>query len=189
VKLKPIGGACVIMLIVATVAARPARADSPVHFDPGLWNMSLTGSYINPIRFSDDRLYNITLSGGYYVVRDTSVNLELAGYYAEEPDYHDTVIGGLGILFRTHLLRFDRFTLFIDGGGAVNYAEGIVPRFGTRFNFTAKTGPGITYELKPNLHLIGGARYFHLSNGQIHGRDQNPSYDGVQFWAGMMWTF
>jgi hypothetical protein len=203
VRLKPIGAACVIVLASANLVARaqattlpqppPAPPPTPVaqdvNFDQGTWTMSLTGSYVSPIRFSDDRLYNLTLSGGYYVVKNTSINFELSGYYAEQPDANDTAIGGFGVLFRTHLLSFDKWTIFIDGGGGVNYADDVVPEFGTRFNFTAKVGPGITYELNRNTHLVGGARYFHLSNGQIHGRDQNPSYDGVQFWGGVMWTF
>jgi hypothetical protein len=48
---------------------------------------------------------------------------------------------------------------------------------------------GASLRLKDNLFLLGGARYFHLSNGDIHGRDQNPSFDGVQYWLGMMVTF
>jgi hypothetical protein len=187
VTAKPICAACVIILAIATNNLFAQSRE--VNFEQGTWNMTLTGSYVQPIRFSDDRLYNVNISGGYYVIRNTSFNLELSGYYAEQPDYKDTVIGGIGIFGRTHFLQFDKFTIFIEGGGAVNYAEGVVPEFGTRFNFIAKVGPGISYQLKDNLHLIGGARYFHLSNGQIHGRDQNPSYDGVQFWAGLMWTF
>jgi hypothetical protein len=68
-------------------------------------------------------------------------------------------------------------------------ADRAVPEFGTHFNFTAKGGAGATWRLTDSLHLIGGARYFHLSNGNLHGRDQNPSHDGVQYWAGVMVTF
>ena len=186
-KAKPICAACVIILAFATTSSR-AQAQ-PVSFDQGTWTFSLQGSYVHPIRFSDDRFYNFTLAGGYFFADNHSINLELSGSYAEQSDYNDTVIGGLGLLGRSHLLRFEKWTIFIDGGGGVNYADDVVPEFGTRFNFIAKVGPGVTYQIKPNLHLIGGARYFHLSNGQIHGRDQNPSYDGVQVWGGVMWRF
>ena len=39
------------------------------------------------------------------------------------------------------------------------------------------------------LHLIGGARFFHLSNANLHGRENNPSQDGIQYFVGLLWTF
>ena len=156
-------------------------------FPKGTWDLELSGSYVQPIRFSDDRFYNVTLGGGYYLADNFSLSGELQGYYVDQP-FDDAIVGGLGVLVRWHVIRFDRFTIFADGGGGVTYADPEVPNFGTHFNFTGKVGPGLSYELSDQTHLLGGVRYFHLSNGNIHGRDQNPSYDGVQFWLGMMWT-
>ena len=80
-------------------------------------------------------------------------------------------------------------TLPADAAGSATFAEDEVPDYGTHFNWTGKLGGGATWQLDDHLFLIGGVRYFHLSNSQIHGRDQNPSFDGIQYWAGVMWTW
>jgi hypothetical protein len=174
--------------LVSNSIAAAAEPDSP--FEKGTWNFSLTGSYVQPIRFSRDKFTNVNVSAGYYFWNNNSINLELQGYYDDRPDGAEAaLLGGIGLLFRTHLYTRDRWTIFMDGGGSVTYADHEVPQFGTNFNFTGKFGFGAGYEIQDRTYLMAGARYFHLSNGQIRGRDDNPSYDGVQFWTGVMWTW
>ena len=67
----------------------------------------------------------------------------------------------------------------------VGLAEAEVPEGGTHFNYMPKIGGGATIKLRDDLHFIGGVRFFHLSNGNLHGRDENPSQDGVQYFAGV----
>ena len=185
------------VLVIATIAqaqTRPAEQNPPPPpgpFDKGTWDISLTGGAVFPIAASDARFYNFTLAGGKYLFDNNSLSFELMGTYVEQvySQEHNTILGGFGILGRTHLFQFDKWTLFIDGGGMVTFADDEVPVFGTHFNFVGKAGFGATYELKDHTFLIGGARYFHLSNGQIHGRDQNPNYNGVEGYVGLMWTF
>lgn len=157
-------------------------------FDKGTWDLELTGSFITPIRFSEDNFYNLTAGGGYYLLDNLSFTVELQGYYADQPN-KDAVIGGGGGLFRWQFFKHDPFTIFIDGGGGATYASREVPEFGTHFNWTGKGGFGMTWRLREDTFLIGGVRYFHLSNGNIHGREQNPSYDGIQIYTGVMFTF
>ncbi len=152
----------------------------------GSWGLELTGAYIMPIRFSEDKFYNLNAAGNYYLVNNLSIGAEVQGYYIDQT-YEDAIGAGVGVLARWHLLTRDAFSLFIDGGGGVFYGDPEVPEFGTHFNFTGKAGVGATIRLGEDLDLIGGARYFHLSNGNLHGRDQNPSFDGIQFWVGVNW--
>jgi hypothetical protein len=179
------------LVIIIFAGATAHGADGA--FDAGRWSLELTGSYVTPIRFSEDRFYNLTLGGGYYFLDGVSLSGELQAYYVDQPEpFDDAIAGGAGLLLRWHALRFgsrDNFTVFADAGGGVSYADPQVPPFGTHFNFTGKAGFGATLRLTDQMHLIGGSRYFHLSNGNIHGRDQNPSHDGVQFYLGVMWTF
>ena len=90
---------------------------------------------------------------------------------------------------RHHLWRFDRATLFADVTFGPALATHRVPREGTYFNFTTRTGLGMTYQLDDHLHLMGGVRYFHLSNAQIEGSTRNPSINGVEGFLGLMWAF
>ena len=173
------------LALVLTAFSSLAAQDAA--FPKGAWDLEISGSYTTPIRFSDDRFTSMTVAGGYYIVDNLSLGGELQAYYADQPD-SDALIGGLGLLLRYHFLSFDRFSVFLDGGGSVTYASRDVPEFGTNFNYTGKVGLGLSCELRDNLHLITGVRYFHLSNANLHGRDQNPSYDGIQFHLGLMWT-
>ena len=190
--------AIVSVILLATAAARaqtqPAEAAKPYNpFAEGTWDLTLTGSYTEPIRFSQARTYSTVFGIGKYIWNGTAFNLELQGYYADQPSGEpDAIIGGFGVLGRTHLFRADRFSFFIDGGGGITYASNSFPTFpvtGTHFNLTGKVGIGATYQLHDHDFLIGGVRYFHLSNGQVHGRDQNPTYDSAQFWIGYMRTW
>ena len=169
-----------IILLICNLA----RAAESTPFDKGTWTLSLYGSYVTPIRYSDDRFYNMNLAGGYYFWNNNSINLEFQGSYIDQPGSDDeALLGAVGILGRWHFLVRDGWSLFVDGGGMVSYADHEVPIFGTNFNFIGKVGVGASIDLRDHSYLIGGVRYFHLSNGQIRGRDDNPSYDGVQFWT------
>jgi hypothetical protein len=179
-------GKLLFLTLLLAPAAALAAEDSP--FTKGAWDLEVTGSYTTPIRFSDDKFTNLTAGLGYYFVDNLSLTAELQGYYADQPD-KDAILGGAGLLLRWHPLVFDRFSLFIDGGGSVTYASREVPEFGTHFNYTGKGGFGFTWQLREKLNFLAGIRYFHLSNGNLHGRDQNPSYDGIQFYGGLMWSF
>src|SRR5438034_1013209 len=81
----------------------------------------------------------------------------------------------------------DEFKLDIAPG--VAWAGEEVPPGGTDFNITFRSGPGITYLLRPDLHLLAGVRYVHWSNAEMHGRDRNPSVNGVEGYVGVMFAF
>ena len=185
---------CTALFAIFIGTSPTLAADSPTPFEKGTWNFSLSGSYVSPVRFSEDRFYNVTVASGYYFMNNNSINLELQGSWVDQPGGgdDDALLGAVGVLGRWHFLVRDKWSLFIDGGGMVSYADHIVPitpYAGTHFNFIGKVGGGASWEIDEHTYLIGGVRYFHLSNGQIRGRDDNPSYDGIQFWAGVMWTW
>src|SRR5206468_79178 len=99
-------------------------------FEKGTWNFSLSGSYVTPIRFSEDRLYNFNLAAGYYFMNNNSINLELQGGYIDQPGTDaDAIMGAIGVLGRWHFLVRDKYSLFIDGGGGVSYADHMAPIF------------------------------------------------------------
>jgi hypothetical protein len=98
-------------------------------------------------------------------------------------------LGAIGVVGRWHFLRREGWSVFFDGGGSVVYADQEFPQGGTNFNLVGKLGFGVTYQMSHGTHLIGGFRYFHLSNGQIRKQDDNPNYNGMQWWGGVMWTF
>jgi hypothetical protein len=146
------------------------------------------GSYIHPIRFSDTHFYNATASVSYYIGDDVSVGALVEGYYADQV-FEDTGIVGAGVQLRWHFLEAERYSLFVDGGIGFTIADEEVPEGGTHFNYTPRVGVGATFELRDGVHLVGATRFWHISNGNLHGRDENPSQDGVQYYMGVMFRF
>lgn len=58
-----------------------------------------------------------------------------------------------------------------------------VPR-STAFNFTGDYGGGLMFMTGKKQALTGGYRYFHISNGNIGGKINNPGYNANVFYVG-----
>jgi hypothetical protein len=177
-----------IILLLAT----PTLGQS--NFQKGDWTLHLWPSYVNgDAGFHGDEIEAVTsnVGVGYYLADDWGVYADLAGYAFEQRGLFDTDAEGFGLslLLRWHLLNRDRFSLFIDGGGGLVFFDEEFPSQGTHSNFTARVGLGASFELADDLHLIGGARYFHLSNAARKGMDENPSLDAAELYLGVLIEF
>jgi hypothetical protein len=180
--------ATVLAMIPSAALAAPLVGGSGTAFPKGTGAFEVNAAYVQPIRFSDDHFYGANVAGYYYFGDEVAVGAELEGYFVDQVR-DDTALGGASVVIRWHFLAQDRFSLFVDAAFGVSYAEAAVPEGGTHYNYTPKGGGGATFELRDNLHLIGGLRFFHLSNANLHGRENNPSQDGVQYFVGLLWTF
>jgi opacity protein-like surface antigen len=179
--------AAALALFVLIPAAR-ARADSDTAaFSGGTWTLELCGSYADPIRFSEDRMALGTVGVNYYFWDNASIGLHFSGYGVDQPDDEGYGAGFEGWL-RLHLFTFDRVTIYADGGGGRTYFYPEEPAGGSKWNWTGKIGGGVSVRLDDNVYLMGGARYFHVSNGNQWGRQNNPSYDAVQYYVGLMFA-
>jgi hypothetical protein len=190
---RSIAFSLVTMFLVVVCAAenspaRPLLSEPGEDFRLGTWAVEVDASYITPIRFSRDKFYEASVLASYYFGDDVSIGAELQGYYVDQPEKDAAILGG-GPYLRWHFYEAERFSLFVDAGVGASIADRAVPAGGTHFNWTGKGGVGATVELRERVHLVGGARFFHISNGNLHGRDQNPSQDGIQGYVGVMFTF
>ncbi|MEX2672520.1 MAG: acyloxyacyl hydrolase [Phycisphaeraceae bacterium] len=162
-------------------------------FAKGTWQVSLYGG---AIRESFGR-GNETIAFGaagieYFVFDDFSFMFEPIGYSVSQNEVSDTYGGGLNIGFRHHLLKFDESRIAIYWEGLVGYAhfnDRTPGPDGTHSNFTIWTGPGVKWRVVDNLSLIGGMRYFHLSNARRRGKSRNPSIDGFGGYGGFTLHF
>ena len=180
--------AALVAAFPAGVSAAPVFGDWGSAFPRGTRAFQATAEYIHPIRFAEDKFYGGSVSGHYYFADEASIGVELQGYAVDQVS-DDTALAGAALVLRWHFLAEENFSLFIDGVGGVGLAEAEVPEGGTHFNYMPKIGGGATVKLRDDLHFIGGVRFFHLSNGNLHGRDENPSQDGVQYSAGVLFAF
>ena len=177
-----------LLLLPAVAPAAPLFGEWGSAFPKGTSAWELDASYIHPIRFSDDHFYGVYAGAHYYLGDEVSIGIGLDGYFVDQVR-DDTVLGGVNVLLRWHFVANPKYTLFFDAGAGVSYAGMDVPETGTHFNYTPRIGGGATLKLRDDFHLIGGVRFFHLSNGNLNGRDENPSQDGAQCYAGVLFTF
>jgi hypothetical protein len=173
-----------LILFICGVATCTARAEESA-FDRGAWSIQMYSGFAGA---NNEKLYSADVGVGYYVLDHVALNLEGAAYYVDQKG-PDAAQGEIRLLMRHHLIVKDCWNLFADVGFGISEGSDQVPAAGTRMNFMFRSGLGAGYEIKDNLWLIGGVRYFHLSNAKIEGDDRNPSINGIEGYVGLLFTF
>ena len=176
--------AFVVMLLNAAISwAEP----TPTAFPKGTITLQAYSTYAAGLDDTGAELGAGNAGVGYFVWDNVSMSLEANAYATREGDRSGTAYGVSGVL-RQHLLAFDKFTLFADVSFGPIEDTVRIPSGGTYFNFATRSGLGLTYHLHDHLYLMGGVRYFHLSNARIDGPARNPSINGIEGVLGVMWT-
>ena len=174
------------LTVMASVTTPALAGESAPAFPKGTFSLQAYGTVAGGID-AEEIFDSAAFGASYYVFDNFSLGLEASGYrFTQSPGSDGWMYGVAGVL-RHHLIQFDRTTLFADVTFGPAEANDRVPAGGTYFNFTTRTGIGATYQLQDNLYLIGGVRYFHLSNARIEGPERNPSVNGVEGYVGLMW--
>lgn len=178
------GEICFVFLSLL-VLPHAARADEPNLARGGNWTLASYGAYSHSFTGPRASIGSGTVGIGRYLWNDFSLNAEL-GYYRNDQKGPDADIAAADLLIRHHILDRGRFSLFLDAGASVSYADRRTPSSGTYFNFMEEAGIGSTFQLQDNLHLLSGVRFFHLSNARLDGPNRNPSINAYQFYLGVM---
>lgn len=158
-------------------------------FSKGSWIVTAYGGWSGEFNDDTDESFGYgSLGVGYHPIDDFSVNLE-ANFYAWDQDPgSDPLAGGLSLLGRWHFYRKDRFGLHVEGqAGFLVANDDVVENDAGDFQFVLGTGLGATYQINPDVILMGGVRYNHVSNAGTTG--ENPGFDGVGGYFGFMFTF
>jgi hypothetical protein len=172
-------------ILCLAVLPLASRADEPGIARGGNWTLASYGAYSHSFTGERASIGSGTIGIGYYPWNDFSLNAEL-GYYRNDQKGPDANIAAADLLIRHHILDRGRFSVFLDAGASISCADQRTPYYGTYFNFMEEAGLGATFQLKDNLHLLGGVRYFHLSNARLNGPLHNPSINASQFYLGVM---
>jgi len=176
---------CGLMLALAAGTVRADGMAESGHFARGTWTFQSYAGYLNDLGAEDTEGGFLTAGVNYYFADEISLGVEVSGYGLTQPG-DDVVAGAAGVVLRHHLLHDDRTSLFIDVAFAGAEATERVPPGGTRFNLVTQVGIGVTRALGGGPHLLLGARFIHVSNGNIEGDDRNPSINGVSAYAGLL---
>ena len=97
--------------------------------------------------------------------------------------------GGVGssLLLRWHVLRRENWSLYFEGGCGLAYFSSSVPRGAAKLNFTPECGVGMSLALSDTVRLLGGVRWYHISNAQT--ASSNPGVDMLELYVGAAFTF
>ena len=191
-----LGALLVLAAWVPSTARAQEEAAGPRTFQKGDWAIQLNGGYTAGVAVFDEKFASGvtgTVAAGYYFVDWIALYADVSGYGLTHEDPETDAAGAsFGLSIRHHLLRDETAskTLFLEIGSGIVRFDHEWPDNGTHTNFASRIGVGGTLLLSDehDLHLTGGLRWLHISNGYRHGKDENPNYDGAEVWLGVMWT-
>src|SRR5689334_22305517 len=90
-------GTALVMICSGSLRAQ-TQPSQQTPFTPGTYNLSLSGSYVDNIRFSEDYFYNFNLTAGYYFWKNSSINVDLQGSWVTQPGGDDdALLGAIGL--------------------------------------------------------------------------------------------
>lgn len=84
----------------------------------------------------------------------------------------------------------NRLKPYAQTGAGLLYASKPVPvPYSKRFNFTGDFGGGLMYMLSEKRAVSLGYKYFHISNGNIGGKINNPGFNANVFYINYSFLF
>lgn len=132
--------------------------------------------------FDNDAFGLVGAGISHFVFNGHSINLELNGLVFDQVG--DDAAGlNLAFLVRSHWIRGENWSLYVDGGAGIIVSTDQVPSAGSSFNFTPQVGGGATIRLNDRQQLMTGLRWYHISNADTF--ESNPGLDTVYGYVGI----
>ena len=166
-----------------TTKAVSFKKGSDVVFTYALYNKEIEGN-------KNIDVFDARTEFGRYLYEGLAVVLSLhaTAFRGTRDDISvDTEIVGGACLLRWHFFNGRRISSFIDYGYGIMMAHEAFPPAGTKFNFSAQYGLGMTIKIRDWLHSVIGFRQLHISNGKGMV-PENPSFDGAGGYIGYIFT-
>jgi hypothetical protein len=174
---------------VSAQAGRSPAGDDP--FARRAWALELSGQVELEAwnyNLNHEEIYGVAPGFTYGLGR--GVVLTAAGplSYVSQRGVDGCVLGGtIGV--RGRVYRRAAVSVFWEFGVGLSQADTIVPPRGTRFNYIAQGGGGVTIGLGRGLHALVGLRWIHFSNNGLAGRDRNPDIEAIGVHVGVLMPF
>jgi hypothetical protein len=129
------------------------------------------------------------LTGLTYGLRDGLVLTARSQlFYVDQRGVDAWLLGGsFGI--RGRIYKHARLSVFLELEVGLSEADTTVPPRGTRVNYLALGGGGVTLRVAPVVHVLTGLRWVHVSNGGLAGRSRNPDIEAAGLVVGMLVPF
>jgi hypothetical protein len=183
-----------LSILSATGTAAQTRPIPPVPEDPLAghgWHLDLTvHSAFEVANYNGNHEEMLAGFAGFtYGIREgLAVRVATPLYYVWQRGTDAYLFGVTGGL-RGRLVKKPRWSVFWEFELGVSEADTYVPPRGTRFNYLAIGGGGVTVRIRPGIHLLGGLRFVHLSNNSLAGRNRNPDIEALGPAIGLLYGF
>lgn len=132
--------------------------------------------------FDDDSFLLTGVGISHFFYDGHSANLELNGLSVSQPGA-DALGATLTFLVRSHWIRAENWSIYVDGGAGIIFTTGDVPEVGSSFNFTPQVGGGASFAINENQRIMTGLRWYHISNADTF--ESNPGLDTLFGYVGI----
>jgi len=172
--------ALVLLLFAATPArAQPAADDDP--FARGRWHFEADATAALEAwnyNLSHEELYGLSQGVAYGVRHGLVVRaMQRLTYVSQRAE--DAVILGLTIGVRGRVYQRGRLSAFLQGDVGISHTAIATPPRGTRFNYLALGGGGVTVRVHPRVHVVSSLQLIHVSNAGVKGPGRNPDIEAI----------
>jgi len=182
-------------LLLLALSATPARAqtapDARDPFAAGRWHFETDAvaaleawNYNN----SHEEIYGLN-EGISYGIRNGLVvrATQRIAYVSQRAE--DALLLGLTVGVRGRIYRRGSLSVFLQVDFGISHTAIATPPRGTRFNYLATGGAGVTVALRPGLYLAPALFVLHISNAQLKGAARNPDLEALGASIGVLLRF
>jgi hypothetical protein len=182
-------------LVLLVLSAPSARAQTfPAGGDPfaaGRWHFEVDAvAAVEAWNYniSHEEMYGLSEGVTYGVGKGLVLRANQRFAYVSQRS-EDAVLLGLTIGMRGRVYQRGRVSAFVQGDVGISHTAVATPPRGTRFNYLAAAGAGVTVRVRPRLHLVGTLQMVHVSNFGVKGPGRNPDIEAIGPSIGMIVGF
>lgn len=170
-------------LLILTVQTTAARAQTPAEdlFASRAWHIEFqahgaieTWNY----NVSHENMVALTPGLTYGLGKGTVFVVQAPLYFIEQRG-PDALLLGMTWGVRSRFLKNQRWTAYWEFEVGISKSDAFTPPGGTRFNYLAVGGAGVTRRVARDAHLLTGLKWIHVSNNGLAGRRRNPDIEAV----------
>ncbi len=167
-----------------TTASAATPTVTPKFGAEGSMRWQLLGGYMNDLEGDSQAEFGASLS--WFFVENLSMDFQIEGDYIAQSG-GDAWGGGGTFLLRWHFINTDAWSLYGDLGCGIIGTSVPVPSGGSAVNFTPQCGGGVSFAISPDVRLMLGARWYHISNANTG--EGNPGRNSVMGYVMLSFPF
>jgi Lipid A 3-O-deacylase (PagL) len=170
-----------LALVLIAPSSAEGQGPEPAPFGRRGWNLELSAhAAVETWNYnvSHETMFGI-VPGLTYGLRDGLVLTASGPLYFVDQRGVDAYLLGVTAGVRGRVYRSGGVSGFLEFAVGVSEADTLTPPRGTRFNYLALGGAGLTVRLRPSVHLLASLRWIHVSNNGLAGRSRNPDIEAV----------